>query len=104
MKNHSLVDGNKRLALTALAVFLSLNNYLFYAPRGEAVTFTLRVASSEGDLHWKEISKWVRRHSISFDRFLAMSDREIAEQLGMIVGMVHFSTTLVEHLRDQARE
>jgi len=37
VKNHPLIDGNKRLALSSLAVFMSMNDYLFFAPRDDAV-------------------------------------------------------------------
>jgi len=37
IKNHSLVDGNKRTALTTMGVFLALNGYFFEAPTDEAV-------------------------------------------------------------------
>ena len=41
IKNHPFVDGNKRMALTTLAVFLTLNQYIFCAPRDEAVERSL---------------------------------------------------------------
>lgn len=75
--NHPLVDGNKRLALSSVAVFLSLNNVVFYVPRGEAVAFALRVAAGEPNIPVEEISGWLRRHSISFAAFSAMSDAEL---------------------------
>ena len=63
VKNHCLVDGNKRLALTTATVFLTLNEHIFYAPREEAVEFTLRIASAEGNVDLRYISKWFRRNS-----------------------------------------
>ncbi len=67
IEDHPLLDGNKRLALTSVAVFLALNGYIFYIPRDKAVAFTLQVAAGEKDIHWKEISRWLRRSSISVE-------------------------------------
>ncbi|WP_242021869.1 type II toxin-antitoxin system death-on-curing family toxin [Microcoleus sp. FACHB-831] len=36
-KNHSFVDGNKRIALAVIDVFLRLNGYKLVAPEPEAV-------------------------------------------------------------------
>ena len=83
IKNHPLLDGNKRLALTALTVFLGLNGYLLYVPRDEAVAFSLRVASHEGDFDSKIISSWVRRHSVSLSSD-HLSDKE-QEKYGLIL-------------------
>jgi len=66
------MDGNKRLALTSVAVFFTLNRYLFYVSQEEAIAFALKVALSEGSSDLKEISRWLRRHSIRNDALLAM--------------------------------
>jgi death-on-curing protein len=76
IKNHPLVDGNKRLALTTVAVFLTVNGYAFYVPRDEAVAFALRVAASEPDTPWPEISQWLRRRSVSIKALEAMSESQ----------------------------
>lgn len=48
VKNHPILDGNKRLALTSVVVFLEENGYILYASKDEAVDFTLKVAAQEG--------------------------------------------------------
>ena len=58
VKNHCLVDGNKRLALTSLAVFLTLNEYVFFVEREEAVNFTVKLASGD-ELDIRDISNWI---------------------------------------------
>ena len=68
VKNHPLVDGNKRLALTCVTVFLTMNGYLFFVPKDEAVQYTLCLATAEGTVNLKEVSSWLRRNSIKFDR------------------------------------
>lgn len=65
--NHPLMDGNKRLALTSVGVFLTVNKVMFHAPRDEAVSFALRVAAADPDVPLKEISSWLRRYSIGID-------------------------------------
>ncbi|MCH8801469.1 MAG: type II toxin-antitoxin system death-on-curing family toxin [Chloroflexi bacterium] len=64
IKNHSLVDGNKRLALTSVAVFLRLNGYLLRVSGKRAVAFSLRVAATHGNFELAEIARWLRRYSI----------------------------------------
>jgi death on curing protein len=48
--NHPLVDGNKRLALLATAVFLRINDYVIDLTDDEAFTLTMSVAAGELDL------------------------------------------------------
>ena len=61
VKNHPLLDGNKRVALTATGVFLDLNGYRMNASNQEAVDFTLAVIAGELDL--EAIAAWLRSHS-----------------------------------------
>ncbi|MBI4201835.1 MAG: type II toxin-antitoxin system death-on-curing family toxin [Chloroflexi bacterium] len=79
--NHCLQDGNKRTALTATFVFLAANGYLLYC--GEAVAYTLKIASSQPELPWKDVSRWLRRNSISMQRLLRISQAESALRLGL---------------------
>lgn len=46
-KNHALVDGNKRLALSGLIAFLGLNGRLLTFTNNEAYDFIIAVASGE---------------------------------------------------------
>jgi death-on-curing protein len=48
-RNHSLVDGNKRLALTALIAFLAINGYSLTWTNDEAYDVVVAVASGELD-------------------------------------------------------
>jgi death-on-curing protein len=47
--NHALVDGNKRLALLATAVFLRINGYRLDLTDDEAFDLTLSVAAGQLD-------------------------------------------------------
>lgn len=64
IKNHSLIDGNKRLALTSVVVFLNLNGYVLNIPSNQAVAFSLKVAATHGNFELKEITRWLRRYSV----------------------------------------
>ncbi len=61
------------MALTTVSVFLTLNKYLFYAPRDEAVEQCLAIASAPGNVDWRPYSKWLRRNSISLDKLQEMA-------------------------------
>ena len=76
IKNHPFVDGNKRIALTTTTVFLSLNGWLFYANRDDAVAECLRVASTAGNVEKGPVASWIRKRSIKWERYLGMSKRE----------------------------
>jgi len=64
IKNHPLIDGNKRLALGTVALFLLMNGHLLIAPTKDMVEFALEVARSEPDMGWRDISPWIRSHTI----------------------------------------
>lgn len=64
IKNHPLVDGNKRIGMTAAFVFLVLNNHVLVASNQEMVRFALEVAASEPDMAWEEVAAWVRARSV----------------------------------------
>ncbi len=57
-QNHGYVDGNKRVAATALGVFLDLNGLELVAPEPELVAVILALAA--GELGEDELAEWVR--------------------------------------------
>ena len=57
-KNHPFVDGNKRVALVAMNVFLQVNGYELDAPEPAAVDVIMRVA--DGRLSAPQVADWVR--------------------------------------------
>lgn len=58
--DHPFLDGNKRTAIIAVAVFLDLNGWEFTAPRDEVVRFSLRIARGwERNLY--RIKGWLRK-------------------------------------------
>ena len=74
VKNHPLVDGNKRLGLTCAFIFLLVNGYLFWMPRAEAVAFAVDIA--EGSLDAAEIARRLRRGAVKISRLQSASPAE----------------------------
>ena len=60
-KNHCFSDGNKRIALAAIDVFLQINGYELTAPEPNAVVVMLALAA--GEMDESELSDWIERHS-----------------------------------------
>jgi len=65
VRNHPFVDGNKRVALMVMYVFLEINGYRLDAPEVEAVDRMLRLAS--GKLDEKELSGWLKANCSARD-------------------------------------
>lgn len=61
VKNHPFIDGNKRLALMVMYVFLEINGYRLNATEVEAVDVMLRLA--EGELNEKALAGWLKANS-----------------------------------------
>jgi death on curing protein len=60
--NHALVDGNKRLALAGLIVFLGVNGTRLTATNDEAYDLIIDIAAGAlGDV--AAIAKWLEQHS-----------------------------------------
>jgi death on curing protein len=60
-KNHPFVDGNKRTAFLAAAVFLELNGYVIAPPEVEVVENMIQVA--EGKADEVNLALWLRRNA-----------------------------------------
>ena len=58
-KNHAFIDGNKRIGLAALVVFLKLNGYGLVCAVQEEIGMVLRAAASE--ISEEEWTEWVVR-------------------------------------------
>lgn len=64
VKNHALKDGNKRLSVIALDVFLRINGVDFKATQDEVVHAALTVANHPGNFPLDEIARWIRRNCV----------------------------------------
>ena len=61
VKNHPYRDGNKRIALLAIATFLGINGYDLIATDAEVVTKILALADSR--VSEEELADWIRKHT-----------------------------------------
>ena len=64
-RNHCFPDGNKRIALVAIDVFLQANGYELRADEAEAVV-AIRGAAT-GELTEQALSTWIESHSVSLE-------------------------------------
>lgn len=60
VKNHALRDGNKRLGVTAMQVFLIVNGVDFKVPQDLVVQTALTIADWQGNFPLEIITKWIR--------------------------------------------
>lgn len=60
VKNHAMLDGNKRLGAHVMLVFLALNGYELYYSQKELSDVILALAS--GNIGEKEILQWIIEH------------------------------------------
>ena len=60
IKNHAMLDGNKRLGAHVMLVFLALNGYELSYSQKELSDVILALAS--GDIGEKEILQWIIEH------------------------------------------
>jgi death-on-curing protein len=63
-QNHPFVDGNKRVAVTLTAAFLTVNGYRLEFDDSEAFTFLIALYET-GTMGFREIEKWLRRHAVN---------------------------------------
>ncbi len=61
-RNHPFVDGNKRIALAVVYVFLEMNGYRLETPEADAVEAMLAISARK----WteKELSAWLLERSV----------------------------------------
>lgn len=60
IKNHPMVDGNKRTSLLALQIFLGLNGYSVIATADDTFDFVIAIATDQVSLD--EMANWIAEH------------------------------------------
>jgi death-on-curing protein len=65
IKNHAFIDGNKRVGLGALVIFLRLNGHKIVVNEIEQIEMVLRTASSE--ITEDEWTAWVERSIVALN-------------------------------------
>ena len=64
IKNHPLIDGNKRTGMAATFIFLLFNERVLVASNDEMVRFALEVANSRPAMPWQDVADWLRRRAV----------------------------------------
>jgi len=64
-KNHPFVDGNKRMSLVCVYVFLGLNGHYLDAREEEAYNLMMNVA--DGTLSENELAAWIRDNTFKIN-------------------------------------
>lgn len=62
VKNHAMVDGNKRIGAHAMLVFLEINGYELSYTQKELLDIILEVAS--GEKNYEDILQWLLGHQL----------------------------------------
>lgn len=64
-RSHCFTDGNKRVAMLAIDVFLQINGYELTAPEPEPFAMIARLAS--GEIDETELAEWIRANTMPRD-------------------------------------
>ena len=64
-RNHCFPDGNKRIALISIDVFLQLNGFELCAEEAHAVAVIKELAS--GEVTESDLAIWIKENAVSFD-------------------------------------
>lgn len=62
VKNHAMIDGNKRIGVHAMLVFLTVNGYGLKYTQKELSDLILEVA--DGKKEYEDILQWILEHEI----------------------------------------
>lgn len=60
VKNHAMIDGNKRLGTHVMLVFLALNGYELIYSQQELISIILDLAASKANA--EDVMKWIIAH------------------------------------------
>lgn len=80
-KSQHLIDGNKRLAITTLTVFLRLNGYETTYTNSELYRYALHVARYRGNFPLGRIHRWITRHTREADATTLEETRRLNQEV-----------------------
>ena len=60
IKGHAFLDGNKRVGVSTMLIFLKMNGYELSVTNEELIDFGLKVATSKYDQ--RSIANWITKH------------------------------------------
>src|SRR5262245_48885868 len=63
-RNHGFGDGNKRVALISIYVFLALNGRELNAD--EASAYDMMISLADGSVSEEQLAAWIREHTVRF--------------------------------------
>jgi death-on-curing protein len=63
IRNHPFIDGNKRLVLMVMYVFLEINGYRLSASEADTADIMLRLAA--GGLEEGDLARWLKANSLA---------------------------------------
>ena len=109
-KNHPFVDGNKRLAVTAMAWFLFRNGFVLLTTSARLVDFALRVADDR--LNRDDSADWIERRAIRVTwtrehlerRLRRLSEEELVEVASAPTDPSFVPTRLAASIRDLSEQ
>jgi len=76
IKNHPLFDGNKRVAVVALSMFLIVNRVDFKVAREDIVATALAVATFPGNFPLNTLTKWIRSNCVGRPKSIVSATAE----------------------------
>ena len=62
IKNHCMIDGNKRIGAHAMLVFLAINGIELNYTQSELYNLILKIAN--GSLDYEDLLKWIWEHQV----------------------------------------
>ena len=62
IKNHAFIDGNKRIGVHTMLVFLALNKIELYYTQDELSDTVLKIAA--GKLEFEDLLQWILKHQL----------------------------------------
>ena len=78
-KNHSFTDGNKRVGLNAMCVFLALNGLFLEYTQDELLSLFLGIAASE--VSFEQLADWVEMRCTRRGARRDDDSRQVGEEL-----------------------
>lgn len=79
IEGHPFQDGNKRIGMTTMLVFLLVNGYAMTAPNGALLRTALRVVNKK--ISKERFTRWVKMHTMQAKRrFVRLGRRAVMEQ------------------------
>lgn len=71
IKGHPLLDGNKRIGMSTMIVFLLINGYKLDVKKGEILEIALQIANNKVDR--SAFRKWINQNSTKFQPLIVES-------------------------------